>query len=68
MVNREDNITVKLLNTKNKQSVVLWNGDLGKWEQNRFKAEVANKYPVKMTRASVKVDKDYKKNTDNGAL
>ncbi|BDS11119.1 hypothetical protein [Aureispira anguillae] len=68
LVNREDNIVVKLLNTKNKHTVVLWKGDLGKWEQNAFKAELANKYPAKMIRVLAKVDKDYKKNSDNGML
>lgn len=68
LVNREDNIVVKLKNKKTGQNVMLWKGDLGKWEQNDFKAELNNKYPAKMIRVLAKVDKDYKKNNDNGML
>lgn len=62
LVNREDNITIKLVNTQNKKAVVLWYGDLGKWEQSNFKAELSNKYPVKLLKAGAAVDKNYKSN------
>lgn len=68
LVNREDNITIKLVNTQNKKTLVLWHGDLGKWEQSSFKAELNNKHPIKTLKAGAKVDKNYKENKPNGSL
>jgi hypothetical protein len=68
LVNREDNITIKLVNTKNKETVVLWHGDLGKWEQSNFKEELSNQGPVKILKISAAVDKNYKENKKNGGL
>jgi hypothetical protein len=68
LVNREDNITIKLVNTQTKKTEVLWFGDLGKWEQSGFKSELRNKSPFKMVKVGVKVDKNYKSNKENGAL
>ena len=65
LVNREDNIRIKLVNTQNKKTVVLWYGDLGKWEQSNFKADLSNKYPIKMLKAGAIVDKNYKENGTN---
>ncbi len=62
-VNREDNITVKLYNTRTKRSLVLWKGDLSKWEQRNFKTQVEDKYPVKMIRIAAKVPSDYNRAT-----
>lgn len=62
LVNREDNITVKLVNTKTKKTLVLWYGDLGKWEQSNFKSELTNKHPVKVFKVATAVDKNYKEN------
>ena len=68
LVNREDNISIKLVNTQNKKEVQLWHGDLGKWEQSRFKSELSNQSPIKIVKIGAKVDKDYKENKGNGAL
>lgn len=68
LVNREDNITVKIVDTKSKKAVVLWHGDLGKWEQDNFKSEVTNKFPLKLIKVGAKVDKNYKAHKENGAL
>jgi hypothetical protein len=68
LVNREDNITVKLVNTKTQKTEVLWYGDLGKWEQKNFKAELSNEHPVKILKVAATVDKNYKVNKVNGAL
>ncbi|MFT5648459.1 MAG: hypothetical protein ACI976_003159 [Aureispira sp.] len=68
LVNREDNITIKLVNTQNKETLVLWHGDLGKWEQSNLKAELSNEGPVKIMKVSAAVDKNYNANNINGAL
>lgn len=68
LVNREDNITVKVVNTQNNKTIVLWHGDLSKWEQSNFKSELMNKGPLKIVKVGAKVDKDYKENKENGAL
>lgn len=68
LVNREDNITIKLVNIQNKETFVLWHGDLGKWEQSNFKSELTNEYPIKIVKVGAKVDKDYKSNKGNGTL
>lgn len=61
-VNREDDIVVKLHNTKTGKQVVIWKGDLSKWEQRNFKAELSNRYPVKALKISAKVPEDYNSN------
>ena len=61
-VNREDNITLQLFNTKTKRTVVLWKGDLSKWQQIDFKTIVENKYPLKIAKVAAKVPTDYNKN------
>jgi hypothetical protein len=68
LVNREDNITIKLVNTQNKKTLILWYGDLGKWEQNNFKVEINNKHPVKTFKVGATIDKDYKGGKENGSL
>lgn len=60
-VNREDNITVKLMHKRKDKSVVLWKGDLGKWEQNSFKAELEERYPVKKVKVFAKKQDGTKK-------
>lgn len=62
-VNREDNITIQLYNTKTKRAVVLWKGDLSKWQQTNFKTIVENKYPLKMAKIAAKVPQNYNKNS-----
>lgn len=68
LVNREDNITIKLVNTQNKKTVVIWHGDLGKWEQRKFKGELSNQGPIKILKVNAAVDKNYKANKRNGTL
>jgi hypothetical protein len=68
LVNREDNITIKLVNTENKKTVVLWHGDLGKWEQSNLKVELSNQHPVKLLKVAATVDKNYKATKENGSL
>jgi len=60
-VNREDNITIKLVHKTKGKSIVLWKGDLGKWEQNNFKAELDERYPVKKAKVFAKVQEGKKK-------
>jgi hypothetical protein len=67
-VNREDNITIKLVNTENKKTVVFWHGDLGKWEQSNLKVELSNQHPVKLLKVAAAVDKNYKATKENGSL
>ncbi len=61
-VNREDNLTIKLVNTKTKRNLILWKGDLSKWEQSGFKTTVENKYPVKVVKVIAKVPQNYGEN------
>lgn len=58
-VNREDKIVVQLFNVKTKRNVILWKGDLSKWEQSGFKTNVENKYPIKTARITAKVPDNY---------
>lgn len=62
-VNREDNITIQLVNTKTKRALVLFKGDLSKWEQSGFKTILEDKYPVRMAKIVAKVPVDYNSNT-----
>jgi hypothetical protein len=62
-VNREDNITIQLFNTKNKRKIIIWKGDLSKWQQSDFKAIIEKKYPVKIAKITAKVPPNYNKNS-----
>lgn len=62
-VNREDNITVQLFNTKTKRALVLFKGDLSKWEQSGFKTTLEDKYPIRMAKIVAKVPVNYNSNT-----
>lgn len=61
-VNREDNITIQLVNTKTKRALTLWKGDLSKWEQSGFKTTLEGKYPIKIAKVVAKVPVDYNRN------
>lgn len=61
-INREDNIKVKLRNTQTGRELVIWHGDLSKWEQSNFKTVVENRFPVKIIKIAAKVPEDYDSN------
>lgn len=68
LVNREDNIIVKLVNKTNKQKVVIWKGDLGKWEQSDLRTILDDVYPVKKLRVTAKIESDKGNGKGSGVL
>lgn len=64
-VNREDDIIVKLQHRKTGKQLVIWKGDLSKWEQSNFKAELSNRYPIRSVKISAEVPKNYDSNDLN---
>ncbi len=59
LVNREDLIQIKVVNKDDpSQEVFLWSGDLGKFQQNKFKFTIGEQKPVKKAKVSAKVPKN----------
>lgn len=52
-VHREDLIQIKLVHSKTEREVLLWSGDLGKFEQHKNKSIIQDKTPIK--KALIKV-------------
>ncbi|MCP4439313.1 MAG: hypothetical protein GY810_10270 [Aureispira sp.] len=54
-IHREDLIQIKLVHSKTEREVMLWSGDLGKFELHKNKSIILDKSPVKKAIIKVKV-------------
>lgn len=58
LVNREDLIQIKVVNKKDEtQEIFVWSGDLGKFQQSKFKSVISEQAPVKKAKVSATVSK-----------
>ena len=58
LVNREDLIQIKVVNKSDEsKEIFIWSGDLGKFQQNKFKSSTSAQPPLKKAKVSAKVSR-----------